>query len=116
MKPKYLFLVSTALAIVFYACSGGSSSSTQTGNTPQSSNASTANEGQDLFEAKCAVCHGSDGTAGIGNAADLNISRLDSAATKQMITNGKNTMPSFGSQLSVDELDKLVSYVHTLRQ
>jgi mono/diheme cytochrome c family protein len=110
MKSKYLFFISAIIASVLYACSGGGSSSTQTGN------AAAGSEGQNIFETNCAVCHGNDGTAGIANAANLNVSRLDSAAVKQVISNGKNAMPAFGSQLSDDELHKLVSYVLALRQ
>jgi mono/diheme cytochrome c family protein len=108
MKSNYIFLIAAVATTAFYACSGGGSSSSQNGNAAQS-------EGQGLFVSKCAVCHGSDGTAGIANAANLNMSRLDSAAVHQVISNGKNAMPAFGNQLSEEELHKLVSYVLTLR-
>jgi len=114
INPKYLVSATIAIAVVLYACSGGSSSSTS-GNVPQSGNTSGGNEAQAMFETKCAICHGSDGTAGIGNAANLKTSGLDQAAIQQVIANGKNAMPAFGSQLSDDELQKLAAYVLTLR-
>jgi mono/diheme cytochrome c family protein len=72
--------------------------------------------GKALFEEKCAACHGSDGTAGLANAADLQTSRLDSTSIIQIITNGKNTMPVFRDQLGTGEIDQIANYVYTLRK
>ncbi len=72
--------------------------------------------GKILFEAKCATCHGSDGTAGIGNAANLKTSQLDSIAITDRIRNGQGGMPAFKGKLSDAEIHKLESYVYRLRK
>lgn len=75
-----------------------------------------ATPGQLLFQQKCAACHGGDGTAGIGNAANLQTSRLDSGAITKLITNGRNNMPAFASQLTPEQTNELASYILTLRK
>ena len=69
-----------------------------------------------VFEAKCAGCHGNDGTAGIANAANLQTSNIDRAAITGIVSNGRNGMPSFSAQLTKNEIDALANYVITLRK
>lgn len=106
------FLCTTAFA----ACSGDPATQNKATVVTQTDTATVADAGQTLFEAKCASCHGSDGTAGIGNAANLHLSKLDTVAIAQTVSDGRNAMPSFKSQLSKDELRQLAHYVYTLRQ
>lgn len=73
-------------------------------------------DGKFLYEENCSVCHGSDGAAGIANAANLRISRMDSIDVYVIITNGKSSMPPFQEKLSKEEIKKLRTYVQTLRK
>lgn len=77
---------------------------------------SPANKGKVLFEEKCVLCHGEDGTAGISNAANLQVSKLDTLSILKIITNGKNAMPAFGEQLGAGEIEQISSYIFTLRK
>jgi mono/diheme cytochrome c family protein len=72
--------------------------------------------GQELFEAKCSACHGMDGTAGIANAANLQLSRIDSNVIFKTISEGKSGMPSFKDILTEIEIHKIANYVYTLRR
>lgn len=72
--------------------------------------------GQELFEAKCSVCHGTDGTAGRANAANLQVSKIDSNAVFKTISEGKNGMPSFKGSLTEIEIHKIANYVYSLRK
>jgi cytochrome c6 len=72
--------------------------------------------GKVLFEEKCVLCHGGDGTAGISDAANLRTSTLDTLSILKIITNGKNTMPAFGEQLGTGEIEQITSYIFTLRK
>ncbi|WP_118972928.1 c-type cytochrome [Taibaiella koreensis] len=76
----------------------------------------TGNKGKTGFKHNCATCHGSDGTAGIGNAANLKVSRIDSVSIVSIISKGKNAMPAFGSQLTQEEVAAITSYIITLRE
>lgn len=118
MKVKMILAISV-LVISLYACnSNNSSSNNAIEQTPV--NDAIPNKvkinGQDIFEQKCATCHGSDGMAGIGNAANLQASKLDSISIAKMIANGKGEMPSFKGQLTKEELNDLSNYVIALRK
>ena len=106
------------LLAIFAACSNNNSLSVATGppSIKTGKAVAGADKGKNLFEAKCAACHGSDGTAGIANAANLQISRSDSTATIQTLLNGKGAMPSFKSQLTEEEIHKLTNYLFSLRK
>jgi cytochrome c6 len=78
--------------------------------------AKPVNSGKLLYEEKCALCHGSDGTAGISNAANLQKSILDTSSMILTITHGKNGMPAFKEQLDSVEIKQIVYYVFTLRK
>ena len=73
------------------------------------------------FQAKCALCHGSDG-AGSAVGKTMNIPDFRSSAIQKLsdselagvIANGKNAMPSFKGSLSAGQIDDMVAYVRTL--
>jgi len=71
--------------------------------------------GKALFERHCSACHGTDGAAGIGGAADLPLSHLDTGEILSVIRNGRGAMPPFGNTFSDDEAAALVQYVMALR-
>lgn len=76
----------------------------------------------DLYNAKCAVCHGPDGrasspTAKALQAHDFSSDAVQSQTDEQLaatITNGKLKMPAFGKQLSPEQIQSLVAYVREL--
>lgn len=118
MKVKIFFLV-FVICILLYACnSDNSSSNNTTGQTPITNVEPPTAEikRQAVFEQKCALCHGNDGTAGIGNATNLQASKLDSVSTAKIITEGKAGMPPFGPQLTKQEIKDISNYVLTLHK
>jgi cytochrome c6 len=87
-------------------------------------NANAAQAGASMattFKTKCAVCHGPDG-AGSEVGKSMNVPDLRSQAVQglpdseliEVITNGKNGMPSFKSSFSAEQIQSLVKYVRTL--
>jgi len=118
MKINVLIFMITSLALLFYSC-GSSDSGTDKANTVTTDTSGiTVFEirRQRLFEQKCAPCHGSEGTAGIGNAANLHTSKLDSIAIINTISKGRNGMPAFGSQLTMAEIKDVAGDVISLRK
>ncbi len=116
MKYKNLIPIIASL-LLLAACSNNNPTSNTASSQPATNETGVAEDkSKDLFEKKCATCHGNDGTAGIGNAANLQTSQSDSASVTQQISNGKNAMPSFKSQLSGVEVQRLRNYVFTLRK
>lgn len=70
--------------------------------------------GRDVYSARCANCHGSEGQGGRGprlnNGASLS-AYPEASAMVDVIANGLNAgMPAFGDSLSAAEIDAVVAY------
>lgn len=68
--------------------------------------------GLSIFHTRCSRCHGADGR---GNAVfatpTLPISTLTEEQMAQVITKGRNKMPSFSLELSPEEIKAVAGYV-----
>lgn len=82
-------------------------------------------EGKALYDRFCIHCHGAKGMGdGKVGAVFMGVTTYTSATVKDkgaghifwVITNGKGRMGAHGSQISVDDRWKIVSYVKTLQQ
>jgi mono/diheme cytochrome c family protein len=84
--------------------------------------ATAQSDGQKLFEANCAKCHGPDGSgnSAIGKAVgakDLRAPealKLTDAAIYGQIDKGKGNMPPFGGTLNKAQIDSLIPYIREL--
>jgi mono/diheme cytochrome c family protein len=81
------------------------------------------NDPASIFKAKCAACHGADGSGNTTMGAQLktpdqrseDVQKLTDAELTDVITNGKNgKMPAWGKMLKPDEIKGLVGYIRTL--
>ena len=80
--------------------------------------------GADTFKAKCAMCHGPDGSGNTPTGKQLHIQDLRSADVQKLsddeltaiITNGKPPMPAFGKALSAADIKQLVTYLRSIAQ
>jgi mono/diheme cytochrome c family protein len=78
--------------------------------------------GEALFKETCTVCHGPDGKAETPRAKKLGAADLTSTEVQsqsdvkltEVITIGKNKMPSYDGRLSKDEIAELVAYIRDL--
>lgn len=66
--------------------------------------------GTHVFAQFCSQCHGENGKGGHGGGPDLSAVK-DTRAIITTITSGKNTMPSFGSALSPEQIRDVVEFV-----
>jgi mono/diheme cytochrome c family protein len=73
----------------------------------------TAAQGLDIYTNNCVVCHGDKGDKGLMGAPNLSISMMTLEERIDIIQNGKNTMPAFGSKLSSDEIKAVALYTQT---
>lgn len=71
-------------------------------------------EGAEVFRQSCARCHGAAGRGGIGPSLQQIETRLDDAAQRDIVVNGRNTMPRFASTLSESEIDAVVRYTREI--
>ena len=80
--------------------------------------------GQDVYKAKCQMCHGADGVgatpagklAKIVSFKDPSIVSSSDADLGAIVNKGKNKMPSFDGKLSHDQIEAVVAYIRTLQQ
>jgi mono/diheme cytochrome c family protein len=79
------------------------------GRGPVAANAS----GAEIFQAKCG-CHGPEGKGGRAPVLTSASSKSDSELTTT-IHDGKQKMPAFGSQLSDEQIKKVVAYLKQLK-
>jgi cytochrome c6 len=81
-----------------------------------------ADDGATVFKAKCAMCHGPDGSGSTPagkamKARDFSLPEVQSQSDAQLteiVTNGKNKMPAYKGKLTDDQIKDLVAYVRTL--
>ena len=67
-------------------------------------------DGQVLFESNCSRCHGVDGSGGRGpDIRDV----TDTALVIEIATNGRRGMPSFGQDLTPEEISAIADWVVT---
>jgi mono/diheme cytochrome c family protein len=78
--------------------------------------------GETLFKGKCVACHGPDGKGETTMGKALKIRNLGSTAVQsqsdaqltEIVTKGKNKMPSYDGKLSKEQIGQLVAYVREL--
>ena len=79
-------------------------------------------DGAGYFKAKCAMCHGADGTGSTATGKALKVRDLASsdvqsqsdAQLTDIVTNGKNKMPAYKGKLTDDQIKGLVAYIRGL--
>lgn len=110
-KIKLLAIVSFGLIIGALVLVEGSKKQTARGTLTQV----TAANGQALYIATCSQCHGADGRKGAAGAADLSKSKLDMPSIRQIIINGKGSMPAYKKILDDTQVTEIVNYVQKLK-
>lgn len=84
---------------------------------------SMANAGQPMdpalvkskYDARCGICHGSDGKLMYAGSKDLSISVLSHAEVVAQVTYGKGTMPPMKNMLEPEEIEAIADYTMGLR-
>jgi len=80
--------------------------------------------GEQVYKAQCAMCHGQDGLAATPVAKMMNVPSFKSPAmlklsVAEMIAatnNGKGRMPEFKSKLSSAQIEEVVAYIRKLQR
>jgi len=69
--------------------------------------------GREVYASSCSGCHGPDGTGSDSGRALTDIASQEADRTVHItsVSDGKGGMPGFGSRLSEDEIDAVVSFV-----
>jgi mono/diheme cytochrome c family protein len=85
---------------------------------------SSAQSGGDLFKAKCAMCHGADGSGNTAMGKNFGLKDLGSADVQgksdadltTIVTKGKGKMPAYDGKLTKDQITDVVKYIRTLKK
>ena len=83
-----------------------------------------ATDGERLYKAACARCHGETGQGGQGPSGAQSRDLTDPAWQKtvrdaelrDLIQQGRGQMPGFGDALSLDKIDKIVKHLRVLKR
>ncbi len=109
-RSKALVLKSIATFLVVFAFATGCSSGASPDVDPQDTELVL---GRRTYVNSCVSCHGSTGAGGIGNQINTpEILELYPTIDEQieLVTDGRNRMPSFGARLSEEEIQAVVRY------
>jgi mono/diheme cytochrome c family protein len=71
------------------------------------------------YKAKCAGCHGADGSKSMMGAKPLNgsdVQGMSDADLNTAITDGKGKMPGYKGKLTDAQIKDLVGYIRTLKK
>ena len=109
-KPR-LVDAGVAVALLVIAVTMAASPAAGQGNTA----------GEDVYKAKCATCHGQDGSGNTPVGKSLQVADLRSAAVQsksdaeltQSVSEGKGNMPGFKGNITDDEIHAVVTFVRT---
>lgn len=79
-------------------------------------------DGAGDFKAKCAMCHGPDGTGNTATGKALQVRDLSSsdvqaqtdAQLNDIVTNGKGKMPAYKGKLTNAQMKDLVAFIRSL--
>ena len=82
-----------------------------------------ASDGAAIYKAKCALCHGANGSGDTPSGKAMKVKDLRSDAVQKetdleltkVISGGKGKMPPYGKQLSNDDIKALIAYIRTLK-
>ena len=83
-----------------------------------------SNSGETTFRSNCAMCHGIDGSGntpagkhfGTPDLRGAKAKGLTDVQIKQVIADGRKTMPAYGKRLSADQIKELVQYIRELQK
>ena len=107
MKIKHLGTVTLAGALLAGVCLFSAPA-----------NADTA-AGETMFKAKCAGCHGADGTGKDAmktmDMGSADVQKMSDADLSTIITSGKGKMPAYKT-LTPDQVKDLVGYIRSLKK
>ena len=72
--------------------------------------------GQELYTANCARCHGDDGKLGLMDSPDLSVSAISQDEKIMIIKNGKGVMTPFAGILTDEQIKAVAEYTETLKK
>jgi mono/diheme cytochrome c family protein len=84
-----------------------------TGEVPEPGEGGLVAQGEAVYEASCAVCHGADLGGGVGPAlgAGSVVAGQDDATVSDVIVNGRASMPAWEGVLSAEDIEAVIAFI-----
>ena len=114
-KKKNKMLAVASLLLIIGAYGMAEMSKKQKSKSMEAISESDVN-GQKLYIASCALCHGEDGKLNRMGAKDLTLSTMDLNPRIEIIKNGKNAMTPFSDILNEEQIKAVAEYTETLKK
>lgn len=131
MSLKRFIIASALLSLILTGCNQQTTPPTapqQATQTPPVTNPPTATtpptvapnttqvSGADLYNSKCAGCHGANGTGGSAPALNTDEWKNNSSKVQDITRKGKNGMPGFATSLNDTQIKAIGDYVASLKK
>ena len=99
-----------ALAAAVASCGGGDATEADLERLELAFETADVALGSEVFGDSCSVCHGSDGSGGVGAALGGVDERLSVRSHLSVVWTGRGSMPPFGGILTDAEIAAVVAY------
>ena len=98
------------LLVGLAACGGGDATEVDVERLERAFESADVTLGSEVFGDSCSVCHGSDGSGGVGAALGGVSERLTVRDHLSVVWTGRGSMPPFGGLLTDAEIAAVVAY------
>ena len=105
-----MWALALAAILVFTACGGGDATADDLARLEQAFEGADVALGSEVFGDSCSVCHGSDGSGGVGAALGGVVERLTVRSHLEVVWTGRGSMPPFSGILTDAEIAAVVAY------
>lgn len=102
--------VALVAALSLAGCGGADASEADLDRLEQAFASADVVLGSEVFDDSCSVCHGSDGSGGVGAALGGVDERLSVRNHLSVVWTGRGSMPPFGGILTDAEIAAVVAY------
>ncbi|WP_339227337.1 cytochrome c551 [Oceanobacillus sp. FSL K6-2867] len=106
---KWLVAVLFGALLVLGACGAGEDNASDDAGTDDSNGTVETTDGEEVFKANCASCHGADLSGGAGPSLAQVGSKYSQEEIAEIVKNGKGSMPAVN--VAGEDLDALTSWL-----
>lgn len=104
------FFAAAGIVLVLAACGGADATEADLDRLELAFTSADVTLGSEVFGDSCSVCHGSDGSGGVGAALGGVDERLSVRSHLSVVWTGRVSMPPFGGILTDAEIAAVVAY------
>lgn len=105
-----MWTLAAAVVMGLTACGGGDATEAELERLELAFESADVTLGSEVFGDSCSVCHGSDGSGGVGAALGGVDERLSVRDHLAVVWTGRGSMPPFGGILTDAEIAAVVAY------